>query len=67
MSTIMVKGINIKYTTIEDMILVDILNKKICIPVEKVSRKSGDEKKLSVKMLQKYLESSKLVKRIMKG
>ena len=66
MGMITVKGSELSYTSLEDMILVNVKNKKISIPIEKVTRKTGDEKKLSVKMLQEYLESSKLVRRTLK-
>lgn len=66
MSIVNVKGVELNYSSLEDMILVNIKNKKFSIPIEKVSRKDGDEKKLSVKMLKEYLEGSKLVKRMMK-
>jgi hypothetical protein len=65
MSTVNVKGVELSYASLEDMILVNVMNKKISIPIEKVSR-DINEKKLSVKMLKEYLEGSKLVRRTLK-
>ena len=66
MATITVKGNVLEYSIYEDIVLVTIDNKKICIPLDKVSRDPIEELKLSKKMLREYLEKSKLVKSSLK-